>query len=109
MAGEVLKTLAAVTLPSSKARTVTEPPPSLMATKLPGRMSREYFCRSPGRPDGRVSNAEGAPNRTSGESAAKSAIVFRFHAVAVPPVTVTVSVSEAGDGLRIDRSPGNFL
>src|SRR6516164_10975528 len=109
MAGDVVKILAAVTLPSNHARTVTAPPPSLMATKLPGLMLSPYFWRNPGRPDGRFSNAEGAPNLTSGECAAKSAIVLKFQAPAVPPVTVTVSVSDAGDGVRIDRSPGSFL
>src|ERR1700756_4735281 len=104
MAGDVVKTLAAVTLPSTSARTVTAPPPSLMAKKLPGLMSREYFWRNPGRPDGRVWKAEGAPNFTPGECAARSVMVFRFHAPAVPLVTVTVSVSEASDGVRIDRS-----
>src|ERR1700757_840921 len=109
MAGDVVKMLAAVTLPSTNARTVTEPPPSLTATKLPGLMFSPYFWRRPGRPEGRFSNAEGAPNLTSGEWAAKSAIDLRCQSPAVPPVTVTVSVSEAGDGVRIDRSPGSFL
>src|SRR6516162_10800737 len=109
MAGDVVKTLAAVTLPSNNARTVTAPPPSLMATKLPGLMLSPYFWRNPGRPDGRFSNAEGAPNLTSGECAARSAIVLRFHALAVSPVTVTGSGWNAGDGVRIDRSPVSFL
>ena len=109
IAADVLKILAAVTLRSTRARTVTGPPPSLMATKLPGLMVSPYFCRRPGSPDGRFSNAEGAPKLTSGECAAKSAIVCRFQSLAVPLVTVTVSVSEAGDGVRIDRSPGSFL
>src|ERR1700735_964809 len=103
MAGEVVKMLAAVTFPCTNARTVTAPPPSLMATKLPGLMLSAYFCRSPGKPDGRFSKDEGAPNFTSGEWAAKSAIVLRFHAVAVTLVTVPVWLSEAGDGVRIDR------
>ncbi|COV44712.1 Uncharacterised protein [Mycobacterium tuberculosis] len=54
IAAEVLKRLAAVAVPSTSARTVTAPPPSLMVTKLPGAMSSEYLCRSPGNPDGRV-------------------------------------------------------
>ena len=33
-------------------------------------------------------------------------MVLRFHFLAVASVTVTVSVSFAGDGVRIDRSPG---
>ena len=40
MAGEVLKMLAAVTVPSVNARTVAGPPPSLIATKLLRGMSR---------------------------------------------------------------------
>ena len=39
IAGEVLKMSAAVTVPSSSARTVAGPPPSLIATKLLGAMS----------------------------------------------------------------------
>src|SRR5262245_14401777 len=107
MSGEVLNTLAAVTLPSVSRRTVTAPPPSLTAMKLPELTSREYFCRSPGKPSGRVRKADGAANLTSAECAARSPIVFRFHAAAVVLVTLTVSVSDAGDGVRIDRSPGS--
>jgi len=53
--------------------------------------------------------SDGAPNFTSGECAARSAIVFRFQSPAVPAVTVTVSVSDAGEGVRIERSPGSRL
>src|ERR1700744_232328 len=72
-------------------------------------MVSPYFCFRPGRPEGRAWKSEGAPNLTSPECAARSAIVLRFHDVAVPLVTVTVSVSDAGDGVRIERSPGNCL
>ena len=34
-------------------------------------------------------------------------MVLRFHFVAVSRVTATVSVSAAGDGVRMDRSPGS--
>ena len=77
MAGDVLKTLAALTRPSTSARAVTAPPPSSMARKLPGLMSRPYFRFNPGSPDGRFWNDDEAPNFTSGECAARSAIVFR--------------------------------
>ena len=73
-------------------------------------MSSPYLCLAvPTNPDGRVWKSDGAANFTSGECAARSAIVFRFHLAAVSAVTVTVSVSAAGDGVRIDRSPGSRL
>ena len=62
MAGEVLKMSAAVTVPSTSARTVAGPPPSLIATKLSGLMSRPYFGLEPGQPLGAVRNSDGAPN-----------------------------------------------
>ena len=34
-------------------------------------------------------------------------MVLRFHLCAVSSVTATVSLSSAGDGVRIDRSPGS--
>ena len=98
---------AASTFPSTSARTVTAPPASSIATKLPGLMVSPYVCLRPGSPDGRDWKSDGAANLTSAECTAKSAIVVRFHCPAVAPVTVTVSVSEAGDGVKIERSPGN--
>src|ERR1700749_3486399 len=109
MAGDVLKTLAALTLPESRARTVTAPPPSLMATKFPGLMSSPYFCRRPGSPSGRVAKADGAPNFTSAEWVANPPHVRVFQELAVALVAATVSVPAAGDGVRIDRSAGSRL
>ena len=107
IAGDVLKMSAAVTVPSSSARTVAGPPPSLIATKLSGAMSRPYFALSPGSPSVRFRNSDGAPNFTSGECAARSAMVLRFHFCAVGWLTARCPVSSAGDGVRIDRSPGS--
>ncbi|CNG92678.1 Uncharacterised protein [Mycobacterium tuberculosis] len=98
---------AACTFPSTSARTVTAPPASSIATKLPGLIVSPYFCFRPGSPDGRDWKSDGAANLTSAECTAKSAIVVRSHSLAVALVTVTVSVSDAADGLRIDRSAGN--
>ena len=98
---------AAVTVPSVSARTVAGPPPSLMDTKLSGLMSRPYLALRPGNPSVRLWNSDGAPNFTSAECAARSPMVLRFHFWAVAWVTATVSVSFAGDGVRIDKSPGN--
>ena len=78
-----------------------------MDTKLSGLMSRPYFAFRPGNPSVRVWNSDGAPNFTSAECAARSPMVFRFHFCAVASLTATVSVSLAGDGVRIDRSPGS--
>ena len=52
--GEVLKMLAAVTVPSVSAFTVAGPPPSLIATKLAGAISKPYLSFSPTRPVTRV-------------------------------------------------------
>ena len=52
-------------------------------------------------------NSEGAPNFTSAERGARSAMLVRFHFFAVASVTVTVSLSLAGDGVSIARSPGS--
>ncbi len=43
----------AVAVPSTSARTVTAPPPSLMVTKLPGAMSRS-ICAAARQPDGHL-------------------------------------------------------
>ena len=107
IAGDVLKMSAAVTVPSTSAFTVAGPPPSLIATKLFGATSRPYFAFSPGMPSVRFRNSDGAPNFTSGECAARSAMLLRFHFFAVSELTATVSLSSAGDGFRIDRSPGS--
>ena len=109
MDGDVLKMLAAVTVPPVRACTVAGPPPSLIATKLAGAMSSPYFSLSPTRPVTRVWNSDGAPTLTSGECLARSAMDLRFHFCAVASVTARVSLSSAGDGYRIDRSPGSAL
>ena len=54
MDGEVLKMLAAVMDPPVSACTVAGPPPSLIATKLAGAMSKPYLSFSPTRPVTRV-------------------------------------------------------
>jgi hypothetical protein len=80
---------------------------SLIDTKLAGATSRPYFALRPGRPSVRLWNSDGPPNFTSAECAARSPMVLRFHFLAVASVTATVSWSLAGDGVRIDRSPGS--
>src|SRR5258707_3423084 len=52
--GDVLKMLAAVTVPPVRACTVAGPPPSLIATKLTGAMSRPYLSLRPTKPVTRV-------------------------------------------------------
>ena len=54
MAGDVLKMLAAVTVPPVRACTVAGPPPSLIATKLAGAISSPYFSFKPTSPVWRV-------------------------------------------------------
>ena len=89
---------AAVTVPRRAPFTVAGPPPSLMATKLSGLISRPYFALRPGNPCLRLRELRGAPNFTSAACGTRSAMVLRFHRCAVASVTVTVSVSLAGAG-----------
>ena len=109
MAGEVLKMLAACHLSLDQRAHGHRTAAVVDGDEVARADVEPVLLPQPGQPGRAGLEVRGRPELHVRRMCGQVGDRFQVPRVAVSLVTVTVSVSEAGDGVRIDRSPGSRL